>query len=171
MFDLSPATWCDTFVSTQPVSINSFEFMFRPAAMPIASQADIRHVLRLAREYGWQFDRQRLQTFLRNPVHVILLTDAQQRIQFVSQGFSRLTGYEPDEALGKSPAFLQGNETSPETKQRIKTDLRSRNLFKGDLLNYRKNGETYWCHVEILPLHDTTNTITHYMAFEWEVAS
>lgn len=151
--------------------LTSFEFMPRPAQLPLASQVDLRHVMRLARENEWQFDRQRIQSFLRKPEHVLLLTDAQQRIQFVSHGFSTMTGYAPEEALGRSPSFLQGTETSPETRQRIKTDLINSSLFEGDLLNYRKNGETYWCHVEILPLRNPLQEITHYMAFEWEVAN
>lgn len=151
--------------------LTSFEFMPRPVQLPLASQADLRHMMRLARENEWQFDRQHLQSFFRKPEHVLLLTDARQRIQFVSQGFSKMTGYSPEEALGKSPSFLQGTETSPETRQRIKTELMKTSLFKGDLLNYRKNGETYWCHVEIMPLRNSLQEVTHYMAFEWEVSN
>ncbi|NAS12921.1 PAS domain-containing protein [Poritiphilus flavus] len=99
----------------------------------------------------------------------LVLTNLQQHIVWVSQGFGEMTGYSKKFALGKKPDFLQGNSTSQEIKNKIRKSLNGGLGFEETLLNYRKNGEAYLCQIKAIPLFDSQNRLTHYLAFETEL--
>lgn len=147
------------------------EFVQRPVRLAGASQQDFEQLAGLAITHRWQFDRQRVRLFLQNPAHALVITDRRRRIQFVNRGFSRMTGYDSHEAAGQSPAFLQGPETAEETKQAIRNCLAVDKSFTGNVVNYRKNGELYWCRVVIEPILNRKDQVVHYVAFEREVSS
>ena len=86
----------------------------------------------------------------------MLITDAQRKILWVNFGFSALTGYSPEEAIGRNPReFLQGPNTDVETRERIRRGLNGEG-FDGYILNYHKNGTPYWNHlyIDIIPGED-----------------
>ena len=146
------------------------EFVQRPIRLARASQQDFEQLVSLATTHHWQFDRQRVRTFLQNPAHALVITDRRRLIQFVNEGFRRMTGYDRHEASGQSPAFLQGAETSAETRQAIRECLAADKPFVGDVANYRKNGDLYWCRVSIEPIRNKKEQVVHYVAFEREVS-
>lgn len=54
-----------------------------------------------------------------------------------------MTGYSKSYAVGKKPAFLQGEKTSPSFKKQIRSDLKNNHSYSGSLVNYKKNGQAY----------------------------
>jgi len=96
----------------------------------------------------------------------LILTDLKQTILWVNHGFQSMTGYAPDYAIGKKPAFLQGPETSEIVKNRIRKKLMSGGRISETITNYKKNGNPYECHITIIPLLDSNHVITHYLALE-----
>jgi PAS domain S-box-containing protein len=96
----------------------------------------------------------------------LVLTDLKQTILWVNDGFQSMTGYSPDYAIGKKPAFLQGPETSEIVKNRIRKKLLNGGRVSEVITNYRKNGNPYECHITIIPLLDSNQVITHYLALE-----
>jgi len=70
------------------------------------------------------------------------------RILYVNPAFERITGYRAEEALGRSPRFLQGPKTSAEEVRRIDDALRARRPVRSELLNYRKDGTVFWVEIE-----------------------
>lgn len=161
----------DSFITTSPFFplMCGMEFLPRPVRLNQESQQDYGQFSQLAKLNNWQFDRQRIQLFLQNPSHALIITDIRQTIQFVNRGFSRMTGYASTEALHRFPAFLQGPDTSKDTKLAIRSCLTTDQPFTGDILNYRKNGESYWCRVAIEPIINQKRQVVHYVAFEREV--
>ncbi|WP_461138140.1 PAS domain-containing protein [Spirosoma pomorum] len=169
MFDLSSASWCDTFAEppSRP-TLASFEFIPRPVRLPASCQPDFQQFMRLAHRAQWQFDYRQVAAFMHNPQHALLVTDLGGQIQFINQGFVTMTGYDRGDVLGRRPDFLQGTDTSAETRQAIRDSLRLQQPFEGSLINYRKSGEAYWCTIQITPLFTADKELTHFMAFEWE---
>jgi PAS domain S-box-containing protein len=96
----------------------------------------------------------------------LILTDLKQTILWVNDGFQSMTGYAPDYAIGKKPAFLQGPETSEIVKTRIRKKLLNGDRVSDVITNYRKNGNPYHCYITIIPLLDSNRVITHYLALE-----
>jgi len=102
--------------------------------------------------------------------NAVIVTDAEGVTEWVNDGFVRLTGYTPAEALGKKPGkLLQGPETDPATSQMMREKLRNGEGFRTEVLNYAKNGRKYWVSVEVQPIFNDAGVLTNYMAVESDV--
>lgn len=64
-------------------------------------------------------------------------------IEYVNAGFTRITGYEPDEVLGRTPRVLQGPRTDRAVLDRLRSALSRGESFLGTAINYRKDGTEY----------------------------
>lgn len=73
---------------------------------------------------------------------IVLAPD--RRIIFFNKAFAAITGYGEDEILGQDFAVLNGPETSAATLAEIEAALASGGEFTGEVLHYRKCGETFW---------------------------
>jgi PAS domain S-box-containing protein len=102
--------------------------------------------------------------------NAVVVTDANGFIEWVNDGFVRLTGWTLDEIIGKTPgSFLQGPDTDPKTTQMMREKLRKGEGFRCDILNYDKGGRKYWISVEVQPILNEAGTLTNFMAMEADV--
>jgi PAS domain S-box-containing protein len=90
-------------------------------------------------------------------------------ILFVNQAFERITGYTADEALGRSPRFLQGPGTSAQEISRIEAALRSRTPIRAELLNHKKDGAPLWLEIEASTLRNPTTGIEYFVFIERDI--
>ncbi len=127
---------------------------------------DIIKVKSLASKFNWQNNMDSI--FEKEQFEAIIVTDINQKILWVNNGFSDMTGFSKKEALTKTPRFLQGSKTSITSKQRIRKHLKTDLPFKDVIINHKKNGIPYKCEVKIFPLYNNGNK-THYIALEREV--
>lgn len=101
------------------------------------------------------------------PNIAVILTDPQQRIIWVNDDFTAITGYSLGEAIGRIPGkILQGPKTEPEVIERIRKAIQQRIPWRDQLTNYRKNGEPYPCKLVIHPVFDRNQELTNFIAFE-----
>jgi PAS domain S-box-containing protein len=77
--------------------------------------------------------------------------DTGERILFVNQAFEHITGYRPDEVLGRTSRFMQGPETSLAEIERVRAAIKARQPVRAELLNYRKDGSKFWAEIETNP--------------------
>lgn len=128
-------------------------------------QIELKTVLSFAQKFNWKNDLNL--AFAENDYETLIITNKNQNIIWVNDGFTSMTGYSKKFAINKKPTFLQGEKTSIETKNRIKEKMAEDKPFKGVILNYKKDKTMYNCEVKIIPLYN--NNTTHYMAFEKKV--
>lgn len=109
---------------------------------------------------------------------VIIVTEAEPldepgpRIVYVNPAFTRLTGYTPDEVIGRSPRFLQKPPTVDEqTLHAIRQGLELGSGFRGPILNFGKDGTSYWLDMHIFGLRDSDGRLTHFAAIERDVTA
>ncbi|MEP7157091.1 MAG: PAS domain S-box protein [Betaproteobacteria bacterium] len=106
---------------------------------------------------------------------IIVITEAAPldepgpRIVFVNDAFTRITGYSRKEALGRSPRMLQGPKTSRAELDTIRAALASGTAVRSEVINYAKDGAQYWLEIDIVPIHDKANAITHFAAVERDI--
>lgn len=101
------------------------------------------------------------------PNIAVILTDPQQRIIWVNDDFTAITGYSLGEAIGRIPGkILQGPKTEPEVIERIRKAIQQRIPWRDQLTNYRKSGEPYPCKLVIHPVFDRNQELTNFIAFE-----
>jgi len=127
---------------------------------------DILSLHNFSKKHDWNVDVQKI---LSLQYQALILTDSLQQISWVNTGFTEMTGYPADEAIGKTPRFLQGKNTSTAVKESISNALHKSRPFTKKVLNYRKNREEYICQLTIFPLLNKTNEITHFLALEVEL--
>jgi hypothetical protein len=77
-----------------------------------------------------------------------------------------MNGYDYKEIIGKSPRMFQGELTSVESRKNIKIAVEKKLAFKQNIINYKKNGETYICQIEAYPKFDKNGNFVNYIAFE-----
>ncbi|AWX99861.1 hypothetical protein A8139_07530 [Marinomonas primoryensis] len=106
---------------------------------------------------------------------IIIITKAESSDQqglttvFVNDAFEKLTGYSPQEIIGKSPKLLQGPKTDRLELDRIKAALKNKEAIRTQLINYTKTGMEYWIELEIVPLIDNNGDCTHLVSVERDI--
>lgn len=93
----------------------------------------------------------------------IVITDLRGNIEYANPGFSRLTGYELDEVLGRHTRIFASGEHSREFYRELwETVLAGRN-WKGEVRNRKKDGSLYWEAMSISPVMQE-GEIVHFVA-------
>ena len=111
-----------------------------------------------------------LEASMEESFNSILITEAGPGypIIYVNSAFCELTGYAPQEVMGKSPSILQGSKTDPKVLERLNRNLAQGELFFGKAINYRKDGSAFMMEWKIAPIRNEKDEITHYLAIQRE---
>lgn len=103
--------------------------------------------------------------------HAFIISDSAYNVVWVDSGFTKMTGYEGHEIIGKKPnALLHGPQTIQADRDVFRKQLKTGKSFSAKITNHRKNGEAYVCEVKIVPLYNAAKELTHFLALEKEVA-
>ena len=104
--------------------------------------------------------------------NAVVLTDATGRIEWVNAGFTRITGWRLHEVAGRTPgSVLQGPGTDMRTVERIRARIARGEGFTEELLNYDRDGRSYWLAIEVQPMRGDDGVVTGFMAIERDVTS
>jgi PAS domain S-box-containing protein len=102
----------------------------------------------------------------------IVISDARlpdRPVIYCNKAFSQITGYTPDEVLGKNCRFLQGNDQEQEAILRIQQALQQSQASREILRNYRKDGTLFWNELSLTPITDSQGEVTHFIGVLREV--
>jgi PAS domain S-box-containing protein len=97
---------------------------------------------------------------------VILITDANLNIVFASRNMHKMNGYREAEVLGKRPKMFQGTETVLQTSIEIREAIALQKPFVKQVVNYKKNGNLYYCDIEGYPVFNAKGELVNFIAFE-----
>ncbi|HEV7254653.1 MAG TPA: PAS domain-containing protein [Mesorhizobium sp.] len=93
-------------------------------------------------------------------------------IVLANHAFLELTGYTPDEVIGRNCRFLQGPETNPGDVDAIRQGLATNSdHFEVELLNYRKDGSAFWNQLSISPVRDEAGELIYYFGSQKDVTA
>ncbi len=98
-----------------------------------------------------------------------LITDAQQLVLYANPAFTEVTGYAPDDIVGRDCRLLQGPQTDPGVVRQIREALEQGKTFRGEILNYRKDGAPFWNAITITPMLDTEERVTHFVSVQRDI--
>lgn len=93
----------------------------------------------------------------------IMITDADARIVQVNQAFCEITGYSPEEVLGRNPRLLQSGYQEPAFYRAFWEQLQQQGHWSGEIWNRRKNGEIYAEQQTISAVKNDKNETHHYV--------
>jgi diguanylate cyclase (GGDEF)-like protein/PAS domain S-box-containing protein len=94
----------------------------------------------------------------------ITITDANGLIQSVNKAFTQITGYSPEEVIGKKPSILKSDRHEQAFYQAMWALLRETGKWEGEIWNRRKNGEVYPEQLTITAITDEYGQLTHHVA-------
>ena len=100
----------------------------------------------------------------------IEITDVNGIIEYVNPCFCETTGYSSDEIIGEHARILRSDKMPPETYQDLWDTIRSGGIWKRELLNRKKNGETFWESVTLTSIKNDKGVITNYIALKENVS-
>lgn len=102
----------------------------------------------------------------------VCLSDPRQEddpIVFCNQAFERLTGYDAADIVGRNCRFLQGPRTDPEQVQHIRNAIAAEEVAVVEMLNYRKDGSTFWNALHLGPIYDDEGNLLYFFGSQWDV--
>jgi PAS domain S-box-containing protein len=105
----------------------------------------------------------------------MVVTDPRQPdnpIVLANQAFLDLSGYTSEEVIGRNCRFLQGPQTDPAAVDAIRRGLAAHSDHVDvELLNYRKNGSTFWSQLSISPVMDEAGEPIYYFGSQKDVTA
>jgi PAS domain S-box-containing protein len=114
-----------------------------------------------------------LENSMEHSFNGIMITKAEPGypIVYVNDAFSEMTGYRPEDIVGKSPAILQGPNTDRNVLDRLSNALSEGRLFHGEAINYRKDGSEFVMEWKIVPIKNEKEITSHYLAIQRDITS
>ncbi|HMD98708.1 MAG TPA: PAS domain S-box protein [Terriglobia bacterium] len=99
----------------------------------------------------------------------VVITDVQGNMEYVNPKFTRLTGYTPEEAIGRNPRILNSGMQPAATYTQLWETILSGGEWRGEFANRKKNGEIFWESASIVPIKDSGGVITHFLAVKEDI--
>ncbi len=112
----------------------------------------------------------RLSRIARETRNGVIIANVKGEIEWINEGFTRITEYAFDEAIGKKPKdFLQGEKTDSKITAEIGIAIKEGRSFQAEVINYTKSGRQYWIDIECNPMLDNTGKLQGFMAIESDI--
>ncbi|NJN92676.1 MAG: PAS domain S-box protein [Anaerolineales bacterium] len=104
--------------------------------------------------------------------NTIVITDREGLIQWVNPAFTRLTGYEPAEAVGHNLRDLvKSGKQNPAVYANLWQTILAGQVWQGELINRRKDGSLYTEEQTITPLRNEAGEITYFIAIKQDISA
>ncbi|WP_142850310.1 EAL domain-containing protein [Telmatospirillum sp. J64-1] len=101
--------------------------------------------------------------------NAIFITDDEGRIEWVNRAFTRLSGYPADEAVGQTPRILKSGVQSGEDYEEFWRTIRAGSVWRGEMVERRKDGSYYTVDQTVTPMRDPDGRIAHYVVVHEDI--
>jgi PAS domain S-box-containing protein len=100
----------------------------------------------------------------------VIISDSQGAIEWVNEGFTQITGFELSEVVGRKPgSFLQGELTNHKTRLEMSRAIHDKRPVSVEVVNYHKNGHSYWIRASITPVFSEKGEIENFIAIQEDI--
>jgi|GEM_PF-2167069 len=155
-------------VGTEPEKIPTARFF--EIRLVTSGKNEILTILRdITEQKEAEIKVNRLAAVAQQVSETVMITDLQGRITYVNPFFEISTGYTAAEAIGQTPRLYQSREYSLNDGQNIWQTITRGEVWKGRLVNQRKNGELYYEEAVIFPIKGEAGTTTNYAAVKKDI--
>ncbi|TKI59143.1 MFS transporter [Brevibacillus antibioticus] len=121
----------------------------------------------------WMFYQEKLQlaaTIMEKTGEAILITDTRGVIKSANHAFTKVTGYEMNEVIGKSPNILKSGRQNADFYQKMWDSIKKNGYWQGEIWNRRKNGDQYLQWLTISAIKDDAGDVEYYAGMFSELA-
>ena len=116
-----------------------------------------------------QEEKYRLMSAIDQAFETIVITDKWGVIEYVNPAFEKVSGYSAEEVHGKNPRILKSDRHGAEFYREMWQTLRAGRVWKGHLINKRKDGTLFEENATISPVRDREGKIINYVAVKRDV--
>jgi len=99
----------------------------------------------------------------------IVFTDLEGNIEYINAAFLAITGYLREEVIGRNPRILQSGNTPRERYDEMWATLKAGKVWRGELINKRKDGSEYLELATISPIRQPDGKISNYIAIKADI--
>ena len=99
----------------------------------------------------------------------VVITNAEGTIEYVNPAFERISGYSAVEAIGNNPRILKSGKMPPNLYKTMWQTLMQGKVWRGEMINRKKDGQLYWEFSTISPVLDENGRITHFVAIKEDI--
>ncbi len=110
---------------------------------------------------------------IRAVTHGIVITNPllpDNPIVYVNPGFEKMTGYSASDVIGRNCRFMQGPDTDPATVRTLREAVRSGSPCAVEILNYTRDGRSFWTHLSITPVRDAEGRLSQFVGVQVDVS-
>jgi PAS domain S-box-containing protein len=106
---------------------------------------------------------------LESAANAVMITDHDGCIIWVNPSFASLTGFTPEEVVGRNPRMLSSGQQDAAFYQQLWQTILSGKVWRGELINKHKDGTLYHEDISITPVHDPAGEIRHFVAIQQDI--
>ncbi len=116
-----------------------------------------------------------LGSVITNTTDAIVITDAFSssgpglNIIYVNEAFTKMTGYLPEDVIGKTPKILQGPLTDATQLKQLRNAINNLQPCEIEIINYKKSGDPFWVNLSIVPVANEKFVYTHWIAIQKDI--
>ena len=99
----------------------------------------------------------------------VIITDTKGTIEYVNPAFTKITGYTPEEVMGKNPRILKSGNQTDEYYKRLWDTISSGDVFHSTVIDRRRDGSQYPAIMTISPIFGKGGEITHYVGIQQDM--
>ena len=100
----------------------------------------------------------------------MMILNEQGGIEYSNPFLRELTGYDAAELQGRTPALLEATAQDRDRYLDVLAQLRTGQLWRGEMLRRRRDGAVYPAHVVAAPLRNVHGQITHFVSVEHDLS-
>lgn len=99
----------------------------------------------------------------------VVVTALDGTIEYVNPMFTEVTGYSFEEAMGQNPRILKSGNLSKTHYETLWSTILAGDIWRGEFINKKKDGEEYWETASISPIFDADGNVTHFVAVKEDI--
>lgn len=127
---------------------------------------------RASREAAITHERMRkLTTAVEQSPIAIIITNREGEIEYVNPGFTRLTGYGPEDVIGSTPRILKSGRTPSAVFEEMWKSITAGLTWQGEIINRRKDGSLFTERSMVSPVVDEAGQITHFIGMKEDITA
>ena len=143
---------------------------------PVVFDGSVEYIVGATRDVTARKERERELSRLQQaiddanvPITLADPTQAGTPLVYVNNAFEEMTGYTPEEALGRNYQFLQDTGTNPEKAATLREAIDNEEQISVELRNYRKDGTEFWNRLTVTPIYDDGGDLVRYLGTQKDV--
>ncbi|MFA6249429.1 MAG: PAS domain S-box protein [Mucilaginibacter sp.] len=116
-----------------------------------------------------------LESVITNTTDAVIITEAYPldepgpRIIYINEAFTKMTGYQPEDIIGKTPRILQGPKSDGAELARLSSCIRNFETCEITTINYKRNGDEFWVNFSVSPVANDKGEYTHFISIERDI--